>query len=63
MNQYIFTLPDFSKASGYLVYLGGHNKGNALIKMKIISITGPMENFSKALFFLKLFLNAPASNK
>ncbi len=60
MNQYIFTLPDFSKASGYL---GGHNNGNALIKMKIISITGPMENFSKALFFLKLFLNAPASNK
>lgn len=51
MNQYIFTLPDFSKASGYLVYLGGHNNGNALIKMKIISITGPMENFSKALFF------------
>lgn len=43
MNQYIFTLPDFSKASGYL---GGHNNGNALIKMKIISITGPMENFS-----------------
>ena len=60
MNQYIFTLPDFSKASGDL---GGHNNGNALIKMKIISITGPMENFSKALFFLKLFLNAPASNK
>lgn len=48
MNQYIFTLPDFSKASGYL---GGYNNGNALIKMKIISITGPMENFSKALFF------------